>query len=171
MRTVVYPSAVALAFFPGATARRLRVAYATAMTAALLSYSIVIDPMLCAAATHARYAAGGLRLRMPWQAGVRQIACTCMGHLAAENALPLPLYVAIMAMRAVVPLAARAAEFVDGPVAAAVAHSRLLTSHVAWDLMHVPVVLLCIAHASHAAVVRTQQRAASAAAADKQKVA
>jgi hypothetical protein len=158
MRFLVYPSAAALAFLPGATARRMRVAYATAMTATLLLYYIVLDPMFCAAATHARYATGGQRLRTPWQAGMRQLVYTFLAHLATENALPLRHYIPIMAARAAVPLAARAAESVGGATAAAVAHSRLLTKHFAWDAAHAGLVLLCVAHAARAEAVRAQRR-------------
>lgn len=74
------------------------------------------------------------------------------------SALPLRFYVPIMAARAAVPLAARAAESVGGAAAAAVAHSRLLTNHFAWDAAHAGLVLLCVAHAAHAAAVRAQRR-------------
>jgi hypothetical protein len=152
-----------------APARRARVLpHRSAVTAAVLLYYIVVDPLLCASATHARYALGGSHLRMPWQAGVRQVLVTLLAHLAAENALPLRIYVPNMTVRATVPLAARAAESLAGGAAAAVAHSRLLTKHFAWDAAHAGVVLLCVAHAARAAAARRQARLDAAAAATNQ---
>ena len=144
-REAAFAAAMLLAFAPG-TFARVRAAHVAAMHVAALTYFILIEPALCALATHALF---GVAIRQPWQGGVKQAALTLGTHLSTEQRLPRAAHVVMLLLRGALPLAVRAAQ-AQGPLASPptrlLAQLRLLPAHVGWDVLHVALALACVAH-------------------------
>jgi hypothetical protein len=144
----------AVAFAPGGRARRLRAAHASTLVLVAILYFAIIDPSLCAAATHARYGAG---VRAPWQAGAKQIIFTAFLHLAVAHNVPPLAYAALLTVRGALPLLAR--------VVPGLGSTRVVAAAVAWDVAHAALTLAAAAHNAAAVTARRRRTAAAAAAA------
>jgi len=144
-----------LSLSPGPLARAFRRRHMAGLSAALTGYGLLVDPVLSGLATHALY---GLGLRQPWQAGARQLLMTSVAHACTEGSLPSRAYAAIMLVRGMLPLVARAAQWWvlsggEGPLAWGLAACRLLLLQPAWDLVHL---LFCAACVRHHLAMRAQ---------------
>ena len=148
VREAVITATLLLAFAPGACARRLRAAHVAALHVAVLVYFILVEPALCALATHALF---GVAIRQPSQGGVKKLTITLVTHLSAEQRLPRAAHAALMLLSGALPLVVRAAQ-AQGPLAPPplrmVAQLGLLPANVGWDVLHVALVLACVAHAT-----------------------
>ena len=135
-----------VAFMPGAHERRLRATYALHVHTLLTSYSIIIEPAMCALSTHSLYGAG---IRQPWQGGVKQILHTFLAHVSSAQQLPGQAHIVLFAFRGVLPLLVRAAQL-RGPHATAAVRLlgtlRALPAHAGWDWLHLFVCFACVLH-------------------------
>jgi hypothetical protein len=110
----------------------------------LLTYVWLLDPIVCGVRTNLRYGDAG-PLRQPWQGGLRQLISVMALHAASGSRVPPAPYSALLLVRGILPLLVRAAE--AGPaVLAPVAHLRLLPEGLAWDVAHMAVTAMCVAH-------------------------
>jgi hypothetical protein len=149
-REAVLASVLLLAFAPGALARHLRARHCAALHVAATAYFIIVEPALCAVATHAAF---GTAIRQPWQGGVKQLGLTLMAHLSAEQRLPPRAHAALMALRGALPLAVRAAQaqgLQAAPPLRLLAALRLLPEHAGWDALHALLAAACFAHCAAA---------------------
>ena len=114
----------------------------------LLAFVWVLDPIICSVRTNLRYAGAG-HLRQPWQGGLRQLIPVLTLHAASATRLPPAPYSALLLARGILPLLVRAAE--TGPaVLAPLVSMRLLSDRFAWDVAHLAVTAMCVAHTVHA---------------------
>ena len=122
----------------------------------LLAYAWILDPIVCGMRTNLRYAVA-IPLRQPWQGGLRQLITVLALHAASGTHVPPAPYSALLLVRGILPLLVRAAE--SGPaVLVPLAHLRLLPESLAWDVAHMALTAVCVAHSASMHARRQRRR-------------
>ena len=153
LRHLVLALATLVLYTPTQRGTALRAAGgSTAVAVALLLHFLIIDPTLTAFATYARY--GTLALRQPDRAFLRVATYTAVSHGLLDNTVPLPLYAAILVVRASLPLLARVGQALQLEPLGRV---RLLGMHPELDVLHALLCSCCLLHAVHAARARRRR--------------